>query len=204
MTLTLTLSPSARNSSILRTFTPRSCSSVRGRMRISFSSIVFWCLRASFSFLACSYLNLPQSISLQTGGTDIGETSTRSRSRSRASAKACAEDITPIGLPSSSIRRTSRARTRSLMRVSRGRLSPRKSLLINKPPLCLVGQSMTNLRFTGPLLHYRVDGQPYPIYPGPRIGISVAHAAQVQQDTTAGSRRVVLGGSAPDESRQLF
>src|SRR5262249_48534378 len=41
MTLTLTLSPSARNSSILRTLTSRSALSVRGFIRISLSSMVF-------------------------------------------------------------------------------------------------------------------------------------------------------------------
>jgi len=40
-TLTLTLSPSARNSCILRVLTSTSCSSVRGLIRISFNVIVF-------------------------------------------------------------------------------------------------------------------------------------------------------------------
>src|SRR5215467_1797610 len=76
-------------------------------------------------------------MSLQTGGTALGDTSTRSRFRSRAISSARGGGITPIISPFSSIKRISRARMRSLTRVSRERSFPRKSLLIGWTSLLL-------------------------------------------------------------------
>ena len=42
--------------------------SVLGRSLISLSTIVDWCRREAFSFFDVSYLNLPKSMILQTGG----------------------------------------------------------------------------------------------------------------------------------------
>src|SRR5487761_1127790 len=54
----------------------------------------------------------------QTGGTALGEISTRSRPRSRAILRASKGGRTPSCSPFSSITRISRARIRSLMRIN--------------------------------------------------------------------------------------
>src|SRR5579863_4072755 len=54
----------------------------------------------------------------QTGGTAVGETSTRSRPRSRAIFNASKGGRIPSCSPFSSITRISRARIRSLMRIN--------------------------------------------------------------------------------------
>src|SRR5271156_1047390 len=54
----------------------------------------------------------------QTGGTAVGETSTRSRPRSRAIFRASNGGRMPSCSPASSITRTSRARILSLMRIN--------------------------------------------------------------------------------------
>src|SRR5438128_304887 len=55
-----------------------------GRNLISLTSMIFCFLRASFFFFCSSYLNLPKSRILQTGGSALGATSTRSRPASAA------------------------------------------------------------------------------------------------------------------------
>ena len=58
-TVTLTLSPSARNFWPFFSLTRKSFSPMLGDMRISFTSITRWFLRASFSRLDCSKRYLP-------------------------------------------------------------------------------------------------------------------------------------------------
>src|SRR5438552_7690573 len=81
----LHLFPSDRKRRMCFTLKSRSWSSVFGRSLISFSRIVDWCFRDAFSFLDVSYLNLPKSMILHTGGAARGLTSTSSRPCSSAS-----------------------------------------------------------------------------------------------------------------------
>src|SRR4051794_35367846 len=68
--------------------------------------------------MADSYLNLPKSMSLQTGGRAWGATSTRSSSDSWASCSACSMRTMPTCSPLGPTRRTSGTRIRSLIRGS--------------------------------------------------------------------------------------
>src|SRR5262245_44945653 len=116
MIITRTLSPRSRNSRACSTRISIMCGSVFGRIRTVFS-FVLCCLRpASCAFLFCSYLYLPKSMILQTGGRTFGATSTRSSPFSCAICIACSVGTTPTCFPSASIRRTSRIRIRSLIR----------------------------------------------------------------------------------------
>src|SRR3974390_872806 len=72
-----------------------------GRSLISLTSITFCFLRASFFFFCSSYLNLPKSRILQTGGSAAAATSTRSSPASLAPADAAARSVTPPRLPRS-------------------------------------------------------------------------------------------------------
>jgi len=77
----------------------------------------------------------------QTGGTALGETSTRSRPRSRAILSASKGGRMPSCSPFSSITRISRARIRSLMRIKdfAERLSSAMVLLQESPPSAFRG-----------------------------------------------------------------
>ena len=77
-----------------------------GRSLISLISMTFCFLRASFFFFCSSYLNLPKSRILQTGGSALGEISTRSSPTSAAMLMASRVDTTPIMSPFSPTRRT--------------------------------------------------------------------------------------------------
>src|SRR3546814_17639204 len=85
-----------------------------GRILISLISCVFWVLRAALAFFWDSYLYLPTSRNLHTGGSAFGETSTRSSPTSAACSIASAVSITPRFSPSSSITRTLGAAMNSL------------------------------------------------------------------------------------------
>src|ERR1700712_1198099 len=77
-----------------------------GRILISLISCVFWLLRARLAFFWASYLNLPTSRNLATGGSALGDTSTRSRPSSLACSIASLVYMTPRFSPSWSITRT--------------------------------------------------------------------------------------------------
>ena len=77
-----------------------------GRILISLISWVFWDFRARLAFFWASYLNLPTSRNLATGGSAFGDTSTRSRPSSPACSIASRVNITPRFSPFSSITRT--------------------------------------------------------------------------------------------------
>src|SRR3982750_5027761 len=77
-----------------------------GRILISLISCVFWLLRARLAFFCASYLNLPTSRNLATGGSALGDTSTRSRPSPWACSIASLVYITPRFSPSWSITRT--------------------------------------------------------------------------------------------------
>ena len=77
-----------------------------GRILISLISCVFCDLRARLAFFWASYLYLPTSRNLATGGSALGETSTRSRPTSAACSIASAVSMTPRFSPFSSITRT--------------------------------------------------------------------------------------------------
>src|SRR5699024_45685 len=81
-------------------------------------TVACWFLRDSRAFCARSYLYLPKSMSLATGGLACGATSTRSRSDSSASRLASSIRTIPTCSPFGPTRRTSGTRMRSLMRVS--------------------------------------------------------------------------------------
>ena len=87
-----------------------------GRNLISLISMIFCFLRASASRFCVSYLNLPKSMILHTGGSAFGEISTRSSPASSAICIARAGVTTPTFSPSAPIRRISGDRMRSLMR----------------------------------------------------------------------------------------
>src|SRR5262245_34937806 len=110
-----TLSPRERKSRAISTRMSSMCGSVFGRRR-TVLSLVLCCLTLdSCAFLFCSYLNLPKSMILQTGGRTLGATSTRSSPASSAIASACSVGTTPTCFPSWSISRTSRMRSFSLI-----------------------------------------------------------------------------------------
>src|SRR5262245_50307661 len=110
-----TLSPRERKSRAISTRMSSMCGSVFGRRR-TVLSLVLCCLTLdSCAFLFCSYLNLPKSMILQTGGRTLGATSTRSSPASSAIASACSVGTTPTCFPSWSISRTSRMRIFSLI-----------------------------------------------------------------------------------------
>src|SRR3569623_889356 len=77
-----------------------------GRSVISLISCVFCDLRARLAFFWASYLNLPTSRNLATGGSALGDTSTRSSPSSLACSIASRVYITPRFSPSWSITRT--------------------------------------------------------------------------------------------------
>src|SRR5437588_9050190 len=81
-------------------------------------TVCCWLRRASRALMSLSYLNLPKSMSLHTGGRAIGATSTRSRSTSPASCRARSRGTMPTCSPSGPTSRTSRARICSLTRGS--------------------------------------------------------------------------------------
>lgn len=80
--------------------------------------VCVWLRRDSRSFCAASYLNLPKSMSLHTGGFAIGATSTRSRSASTANRNASSMRTMPTCSPAGPTKRTSGTRIRSLIRGS--------------------------------------------------------------------------------------
>src|SRR5579871_1754611 len=87
-----------------------------GRSLISFTSITFCFLRASFFFFCSSYLYLPKSRILQTGGSAVGAISTRSKPASAAAASASLRETIPIMVPRSSISLTRATPISSLIR----------------------------------------------------------------------------------------
>src|ERR1044072_6394139 len=87
-----------------------------GRILISLIACVFCDLRARLAFFWASYLYLPTSRNLQTGGSAVGETSTRSRPTSAACSIASAGSNTPRFSPFSSITRTLGTEMNSLKR----------------------------------------------------------------------------------------
>src|SRR3954463_7005601 len=87
-----------------------------GRILISLISCVFCDLRARLAFFWASYLYLPTSRNLHTGGSALGDTSTRSRPASDACSIASAVSSTPRFSPFSSITRTLGAEMNSLKR----------------------------------------------------------------------------------------
>ena len=104
---TLTLFPCFRKSRAWSARYSRSCSLILGVLkRISFSWVTCCFLRDSFTRLLCSYLYLPKSMILQTGGRASGETSTRSRSAPDASCMASPVSMMPTCSPSALITRT--------------------------------------------------------------------------------------------------
>src|ERR1700721_470953 len=82
---------------------------------------------AACAFLFCSNKNLPKSITRTTGGSAIGETSTRSSVCELAICSASARVMTPAWLPSAAITRTDGAELSSL------RLTPFE-VAIRDPP----------------------------------------------------------------------
>src|SRR5918993_4752577 len=87
-----------------------------GRILISLISCVFCDFRARLAFFCASYLYLPTSRNLQTGGSALGDTSTRSRPASAACSIASGVSRTPRFSPFSSITRTLGAEMNSLKR----------------------------------------------------------------------------------------
>ena len=94
------------------TLKSKSWSSVFGRSLISFTTIVDWCFREAFSFFDVSYLNLPKSMILQTGGAARGLTSTSSRPCSSARRQRLVRRDDADLLPSAPMTRTSGTRMR--------------------------------------------------------------------------------------------
>ena len=94
------------------TLKSKSWSSVLGRSLISLRTMVDWCLREAFSFLEVSYLNLPKSMILQTGGAARGLTSTSSSPCSSAILRASCVGMMPTCPPSAAMTRTSGTRMR--------------------------------------------------------------------------------------------
>ena len=89
------------------TLKSRSWSSVLGRSLISLSTMVDWWRRDNFSFFDVSYLNLPKSMILHTGGAARGLTSTSSSPCSSARRSASWVGMMPTCEPSAPITRTS-------------------------------------------------------------------------------------------------
>src|SRR5262249_12053537 len=87
-----------------------------GRSLISLTSMIFCFLRASFFFFCASYLNLPKSRILQTGGSAFGAISTRSSPTLAAMRSASLRPTIPTMLPRSSTRRTRGTPISSLIR----------------------------------------------------------------------------------------
>src|ERR1700750_2329004 len=87
-----------------------------GRILVYLISCVFCDLRARLAFFWASYLYLPTSRNLQTGGSALGDTSTRSRPTSAACSIASGVSRTPRFSPFSSITRTLGAVMNSLKR----------------------------------------------------------------------------------------
>src|ERR1700745_2146984 len=87
-----------------------------GRSFISLTSRIFCFCRASFFFFCSSYLYLPKSRILHTGGSAFGAISTRSRPASEAMFSASLRSTTPTMLPRSSTRRTRGTPISSLIR----------------------------------------------------------------------------------------
>src|SRR5579883_2117804 len=116
---TRTLSPSLRKPLTAFVFTCRSCSLIFGLRRIPLSSEVLDFRWAWRSRLACSYLYFPKSMIRHTGGLAVGATSTRSSPASWARASASRMGTIPSCSPFRPISRTSRARMRSFILVSR-------------------------------------------------------------------------------------
>ena len=100
-TVAFTLSPPSRNSLACLVLKSRSWSSVVGRKRSSFTCIICCFFLASFSFFFFSYMNLPKSIPLQTGGRALGAISTKSRLYDRAICRA--RSISAISCSSSGV-----------------------------------------------------------------------------------------------------
>jgi len=88
-----------------------------GRILISLTSMIFCFLRASLLRFCSSYLYLPKSMILQTGGSALGETSTRSSPTLVARSSASAVATTPTFSPVSSISRIVRS---SMVSFTRG------------------------------------------------------------------------------------
>src|SRR5262245_27611839 len=74
-----------------------------GRILISLISMTFWFLRASAAFFWLAYFSLPRSRILQTGGSALGEISTRSRPASSAASNASLMETFPRFWPSASM-----------------------------------------------------------------------------------------------------
>jgi len=103
---TFTLLPSSKNFLACFAFVCRSCSPIFVLRRIPFTSTFFCFFFWVRDCFCCSYLNLPQSIILQTGGAAFGDISTRSKPSSSASLRASDKGTTPMGSSSLPIRRT--------------------------------------------------------------------------------------------------
>ena len=101
-----TLNPCSRNSLAWFVLTPKSWLSILGRNHISLSSTVCCCRRCSCRRFFCLYLCLPMSMSLHTGGSASGATSTRSSPLSSATLLASLRSKKPTVSPPSPIRRT--------------------------------------------------------------------------------------------------
>src|SRR5262245_15097753 len=104
MHTTCTLWPSSRNLRPCTSRYSRSCGSMAGRTRSSFrvECVLDW----PRSFFFCAYLNLPKSITRQTGGSAFGWTSTRSSPASSAMRRASSVETTPTCSLAALIRRT--------------------------------------------------------------------------------------------------
>ena len=163
---TFTLCLFSRNSLDFFTRTSKSCWAIFGESFTSFNPPPFCALRASFSFLATSYLSFPTSAMRQTGGFAVEETKTRSKPRSLASFNASGVETTPSCLPSSSISRTSFPRIRSLTM---------KYLIPFQPPIYIIlwirlgclslpGASTEILSVSWPLNHPWSYGGPQPCF----------------------------------------
>src|SRR6185369_8990154 len=102
--------------------------------------MTFCFLRASLRFFWASYLNFPMSRILQTGGSALGEISTRSRPTSAAMLSASRSEVTPAIVPSSLTNRTLGTVIWALMRgPSRDGAASIGDLAIGRTPLLLTG-----------------------------------------------------------------
>ena len=91
--------------------------------------MTFWCFLASRARFCSWYWYLPKSMIRQTGGTAVGEISTRSSPFCRAMASACGGGMMPSCCPVSSMTRISRTRIRSLVRTRSSRRGERSKAI---------------------------------------------------------------------------
>src|SRR3546814_1362318 len=129
-----------------------------GRILISLISCFFWLLRAIFAFFWASYLNLPTSRNLHTGGSALGDTSTRSSPTSAACSIASRVYITPRFSPSSSITRTLGTVMNSL---KRGPLVGGGGVIIRSEEHTSELQSLMRISYAVFCLKKKIDNQYY-------------------------------------------